>query len=106
MSMTEKINLCKEVLENAIGVYKNCAECFDEGLSPLEAVSVQAMEELLEYQAIGTIDEFKALKEKSVAKKAVFDNEDGWETYICPNCGKTVGEHQKYCWNCGQALET
>lgn len=59
-----------------------------------------------EYLAIGTIEEFKDLKEKSVAKKAGFDNEDGWETYICPNCGKTVGEHQKYCWNCGQALET
>lgn len=60
--MTEKLNLCKEVLENAIGVYKTCAECFDEGLSPLEAVSVQAMEELLKYRAIGTVEELQAFR--------------------------------------------
>ncbi len=61
--------------------------------------------ELGKYHSIGTIEEFKALKEKSEPKKAEFDNEDGWERYICPNCGKTVGEHQNYCWNCGQAFE-
>ena len=48
----EILNLCKEVLENAIGVYKTCAECAEEPLAPLEAVSVQAMEELLKYKAL------------------------------------------------------
>lgn len=48
----ERLNLCKEVLENAIGVYKTCAECTEEPLAPLEAVSVQAMEELLEYRRL------------------------------------------------------
>ena len=41
----------------------------------------------------------KAL-EKQIAKQAEYDYED--EIYICPSCGKSVGGHQKYCWNCGQ----
>ena len=60
--------------------------------------------ELSKYAEIGTIEEFKALKEKNEPKKADYDNYD--EIYICPNCEKSVGEHQKYCWNCGQAFET
>lgn len=31
--------------------------------------AIQALEEIQQYRAIGTVDEFKALKEKSVAKK-------------------------------------
>lgn len=59
--------------------------------------------EIQAYRAIGTVEELKALKEKSVAKKAGFDDEEGM--YFCPNCEKFIGEHQNYCWNCGQAFE-
>lgn len=45
----QKLNLCKEVLENAIGVHKTCEQCGIE-LEPLEMVAVQAMEELLAYR--------------------------------------------------------
>ena len=61
------------------------------------------------YEDIGTVEEFKALKEKSVAKKVV-DNtpteneEEFW--YQCPNCKcdltKIRGVH---CWGCGQKLD-
>ena len=61
-------------------------------------------DELLAYRAISTIEEFKALKEKNEPKKAIFDNEN--EIYICSRCGKKVGEHQNYCWSCGQAFYT
>ena len=74
-----------------------------------ELINTQIREKVLNvevesYKEIGTIEEFKDLKEKSVAKKADYDNYD--EIYICPNCEKSVGEHQNYCWNCGQAFET
>lgn len=59
---------------------------------------------LKDYEAISTIEEFKALKEKNEPKKAIFDNEN--EIYICSRCGKKVGEHQNYCWSCGQAFYT
>jgi predicted RNA-binding Zn-ribbon protein involved in translation (DUF1610 family) len=64
----------------------------------------EIINKLAEYEDIGTVEEFKALKEKSESKEARYNNEDGWETYICPSCGKAVGEHQKHCWNCGQAF--
>ena len=66
---------------------------------------------LREYQAIGTIEEFKALKEKSVAKKPtqtteVFDK----ESYVgligkCPNCGGIVSEDMFVCEDCLQVLD-
>lgn len=67
-------------------------------------VAIQALKEIQQHRAIGTMEEFKALKEKNEPKKAIFDNKD--ELCICPCCGKKVGEHQNYCWSCGQAFYT
>lgn len=55
-----KINLCNEVLENAIGVHRSFEEI--EPLEIMDAVAVQAMEELLEYRAIGTVEELQKMK--------------------------------------------
>lgn len=68
------------------------------------ATICEALQEYPKFKAIGTIDEFKDLKEKNEPKKADYDNYD--ELYMCPACEKRVGKHQKYCWNCGQAFET
>ena len=66
--------------------------------------AIQALEEIQQYRAFSTIEEFKALKEKNEPKKAIFDNEN--EIYICSRCGEKVGEHQNYCWSCGKAFYT
>ena len=58
--MTE-INLCNEVLQNAIGVHRSLEKI--EPLNPMDAVAVQAMEELLKYRAIGTVEDLKSMKE-------------------------------------------
>lgn len=83
----------------------------------MQNVSVLLAEhELLKlYQSIGTIDEFKALKEKSVAKKpeaidyekyiGVLKNAKFLRgAYWCPNCKHTV-RSGTYCDDCGQALD-
>lgn len=44
----------------------------------------KVIEELTEYRAIGTVEEFKALKEKSVK-------------VLCPICGKAGIGHCDYC---------
>ncbi|MEE1256231.1 MAG: hypothetical protein UHN47_06935 [Lachnospiraceae bacterium] len=57
------LNLRKEVLENAIGVYRSHKGI--EPSKPLDEVAVhKAIEKLIEYQAIGTVEEFRALKNK------------------------------------------
>lgn len=63
--------------------------------------------ELEQYRAIGTIGEFKALKEKSVAKKPRFYAHN----YYCIECGNLVRNNEfewqrfLYCDKCGQKLD-
>ena len=52
-------------------------------------------------EAIVTIEEFKALKDKSEPKKIVrFE-----DNYKCPICNHWVGFRYDYCDGCGQALD-
>lgn len=69
-----------------------------------------ALEEIQQYRAIGTVEEFKDLKEKNVAKKPteIIKNEIGF--YHCPHCKNTIGTsimtyQSKHCSYCGQLLD-
>ena len=65
------------------------------------------LEELEQYRAIGTIEEFKDLKEKSVAKKVVYSKNGGISTPYCPNCNAELSGSlylRKFC-NCEQKLD-
>ena len=74
------VNLCKEVLENAIGVHETCEKCGME-TQPLDVVAVQAMKDLLKYRKIGTPEE--CLKNKDfldfLSDKM---NPNDFETYL------------------------
>ena len=71
-------------------------------------------DELLAYRAIGTVEEFKALKEKTESKKPSYEG-DGYyngelvlDTWICPCCGKSYEvdyDNYDYCPNCGQHVD-
>ena len=67
----------------------------------------KALEKVQAFEEIGTVEEFKALKEKSVAKKVIrLDDSDEYYDYQCPSCGakeKFCLRH-RYC-SCGQLLE-
>lgn len=80
---------------------------------------LQVYFKLKDYETIGTIDEFKALKEKSVAKKPTekelpYSEEVGLNSeWHCPACGSYVGyftegmnepEQMEYCNVCGQHI--
>lgn len=73
-------NLCNEVLENAIKVHETCENAGCE-ITPLDAVAVQAMKELLRYRQIGTVEE--CLKNKDfldfLSNKM---NPNDFETYL------------------------
>ena len=69
--------------------------------------------ELGKYYAIGTIEEFKALKEKSVAKKPEVDEFDYGEGFVCGECESFLhyvdddDEHIRtnYCCHCGTRID-
>lgn len=70
----------------------------------------EALEEIQQYRAIGTVEEFKALEEKSVAKKVA----DDLSFFKCPSCESweieefyETGSSNKhnYCPDCGQKLD-
>lgn len=70
-----------------------------------KATVIKALENLQQYRAIGTIEEFKALKEKNVAKKTLHN---GANWYRCPNgceIHKKQFEKDWYCPKCGQKLD-
>ena len=70
-------------------------------------IAIKALEEIKQYRAIGTIEEFKALKEKSEPKEIEEHNfQDEVPHYLCPSCRSIVSFNQNYCDECGQALET
>lgn len=72
-----------------------------------EQIAIKALEEIKQYRAIGTIEEFKALKEKSEPKELEEHNfQDEVHHYLCPSCRSIVSYNQNYCDECGQALET
>lgn len=66
----------------------------------------KVIEELTEYRAIGTVEELKALKEKSEPKKVVYVSNIGIKTPHCPNCNieLTMSMHLKKFCKCGQAI--
>lgn len=83
-------------------------------------IAIQALEEIQQYREIGTVEEFKALKEKAEPKK-VLRPKDRLESYYheesCPSCKKefrvkicgyrfvnAVGKVD-YCPYCGQHLD-
>ena len=80
-----------------------------DGIKAIET-AIQALEEIQQYRAIGTVEEFKALKERDVPKKPIRIDE-----CTCPSCGthneiikkrrNTVAFDTVYCWHCGQAIE-
>ena len=57
------------------------------------------LDEIRQYRAIGTVEEFKALKEKNEPKKM--------DRYYCPICRHYFedGEVHNYCPRCGQKLD-
>lgn len=120
------------------------AQIYDSGKIPLNAdpafklaikalKKIQALEENETYQiyrkylSVGTVEEFKVLKEKNEPKKPVhqgcYDKDGMWHEWnginsvpydLCPNCGINLctdgrfgrdKSKMKYCENCGQKLD-
>lgn len=92
--------------ENLMEVEKNMFKW--DVLRHLRDFAENYKDELEQYRAIGTIEEFKELKEKNVAKKPI--ELDQWgEYWECSTCGKyavdNLGCRYKFCPNCGTKFD-
>ena len=117
MTENEAIKELKEDY-NELGKAIPCDTGWGVAINEAYSIAIKALEEIQEYRAIGTVEEFKALKEKSVAKKPyiqqIVKDFREHDCYECPNCDCFVGyvsecqeEHYQYiyCPNCGQKLD-
>lgn len=75
---------------------------------PIEALNmaIKALEEIQQYQGIGTLEECREAKEKQIPKKSKFYATN----FYCPCCNNLVGNSDfgwkhNYCYRCGQAIE-
>ena len=76
---------------------------------------IKGFEELETYRAIGTVEEFKALKEKSTKKKPIkivktMNVFKEWGKYECPCCKNYLGNlneysYPNYCYKCGTEID-
>lgn len=87
-----------------------CIECAKE-----HEQLAEWLQELQEYQQLGTLEEVRAAVEKQEAKKPTYDGDgyapDGtfvWDEWICTNCGHRYEidyEEHDYCPYCGQRID-
>ena len=79
-----------------------------------KTVAVQALEEIQQYRAIGTLEECRAAVEKQTARRPDYEGDgyaDGhlvYDTWICHCCGKHYEvdyDNYNYCPDCGQKLD-
>ena len=79
-----------------IGTVDECAE--------MQVQYNYLFHKMRKFEAIGTIDEFKALKEKSVAKKPIERERNYLTVFDCPTCNAELYSGQRFCDECGQLI--
>ena len=102
--MTE--NEAIELIEKDLKLHsKDLSSKYKNGLR----LAIQCLEDIQQYRAIGTIEEFKALKEKAEPKKPILNNpkiNEFYETKLCPACHSYINNYSgDYCRYCGQKLD-
>lgn len=72
-------------------------------------IAIKALEEVQQYQEIGTVEECRKAVEKRKPKKPLCGADiAGNEYMICPNCSAIVEDGEwraDYCPDCGQAID-
>ena len=104
----ERIFRIKDHLESSKDAHVD--EC-KENILVLET-AIQALEEVEQYRALGTVEELKEAREKQVAKrpKDMQDDANGIDVWVTCECGammliNTDLHKQGYCRKCGQLME-
>lgn len=107
--------------KEAINYYKKAMQIHkdefgdDQKAVDLYNTTINALQELQQYRAIGTTKECREAREKQIKKKPNiwgdgYDSEGKmiYDMYDCPNCGKSYEidySDYEYCPECGQAID-
>ena len=86
--------------ENTIPPMRRLSRITEAGRLAVD-VSANWMQEIYDYEELGSIELFAALKKKDTPIKPGEDEEG----LFCKVCDSEVGEDDVYCWWCGQALK-
>lgn len=100
----------------AIGTVEECEKAIDFELAKQDKSLAVVIDEYLEYIKIGTIEEFKALKEKNepIANGEWIDTQPGYNNgyyknvRVCSNCNDyytTEYDEMKFCPKCGAKMK-
>lgn len=68
-------------------------------------IAIQALKEIQEYRAIGTVEELKALKEKNEPTKVIEHETPYFVHWQCGNCGAEFYSGQIFCDDCGHPAD-
>ncbi len=129
---TEYITIEGDIITADVGCIADWMEEYKKILEKRYNMAIEALEEIQQYRAIGTVEECREAREKQTPKRPVWkkgrsiickDYADGhgeveenkWADWVCPNCGWFVGEQyiprrhnqqkSNYCSRCGQAIQ-
>lgn len=96
---------------------------FQTNISAMCRDIIPKLEQLAEYEAIGTVEECREAMERQRAKKPLQGEPFSWIDSVkvgrrwkevrktsyghaCPNCGKSIAKlNGEYCSKCGQAID-
>lgn len=68
-------------------------------------LNIKWLEEIQQYRAIGTIEEFNDLKEKNTKKRFNIFESHGMRQFVCGYCDRPILTTDNYCSFCGQKLD-
>lgn len=104
--LVEAIQALEEIQQyKAIGLTPSMVEDLIKSCKKHEKNALENAHIVDDYREIGTVEEFKALKEKNEPKKPLHN---GANWYRCPNgceVRKKAFEKDWYCPKCGQAID-
>lgn len=68
-------------------------------------VAIQALSEIQQYKAIGTVEELQELKEKNTEKRFNIFESHGMRQFVCGCCDRPILITNNYCSFCGQKID-
>ena len=86
-------------------------ECYTDKCVSAHTIAIKALEEIQQYRAIGTPEEYRAANEKQTAKRVKNSGERIPFEWYCPACGNVLCDDGykdteiTFCENCGQKLD-